>query len=192
MRISEKWALEEEIERFTNVLQNEVSFVSASKARAIFLNCLGYDSLECLISDLPLTLNENTKVEYSPLSKSGVLCSLTFTANKTNYFPFLLDPLKESNKDVVKTLRKCLSGLYNVHNEHLEVVGEKVGYHVANFILEGDISGASDLLEMIHSLPSDQRKNALLTQAVNRLKLSYAKDANLSTFFSLLPRTNIV
>lgn len=68
MRITKKCSLEEEVERFTHVLQREISFFSAKKARSIFVQCLGYDSFEKLLSEFPIMLNEKTQIKSSPLA----------------------------------------------------------------------------------------------------------------------------
>jgi hypothetical protein len=190
MQLNGKDCLEKELERFTNVLRKEVEFVRKEKAQSVFSKCLGFNCIEELSSQLPLTLNEKTKVDCSHLGSQGFYCNFSSPMNKTAYFPFLLDPQKESNEDVIKKLKKCLSGLYNVRNEHLEVVGEKAGHHLANCIIEGDISSARDITTLILSIDDSRRKRALISQAVNRIDLSYERQCNLSLLFSLIPKSS--
>jgi hypothetical protein len=188
MELKRKECLEKELERFTSVLRKEVEFVRKEKAQSLFLKCLGFHRVDDILSQLPIALDEKTNVDCSHLGSQGFYCDFSSPMNKTAYFPFLLDPQKESNKDVIQKLKKCLSGLYNVRNEHLEVVGEKAGYHLANCVIEGDIASAFDIATLILSIKDRRRKRALISQAINRIDLSHEKQHHLSLLFSLMPK----
>lgn len=187
MKINNKTELQAQTNRFKLLLQQNFGFITTRQAEDLFARTLGYRRIESLIHRLPFTLNADTAIE--PSEFTDVLSSKPVNLSENElavYFPFLLDPAKESNEDVIKKLEKCYSGLYNVVNVHLEVVGDNAGYHIANFILEGDLDGARQLVGIVTGLRNSLKQKDKLDQAVRRLTLDTNSDAHLKTFFDLV------
>lgn len=188
MEITNKTELNVETERFKLLLQQNFGFITTRQAQDLFAKCLGHKRIESLQYALPVILNAETKVDPSFFIRELSSGNIKLSHNEVvTFFPFLLDPVKKSNEDVIKKLEKCYSGLYNVCNVHLEVVGDNAGYHIANFILEGDLSGAKRLVDIVQGLRNIEKRNNQLDQVIKRLTLSSECHNKLGAFYSMIP-----